>query len=100
VVERRQQIGIRMAIGVQRSQVLGLVLSGGLKLVAMGVTIDLLGAIALSRLLQGLLFGVTAHDPLVFAGNAGLLLGVGALACALPGVRASRVDPVVTLRAD
>jgi putative ABC transport system permease protein len=100
VTQRRQEIGIRMAVGAQRADVLRLVLSGGLKLVTLGVVLGLAGAFALTRLLQGLLFGVTAHDPLVFIGNAGLLLVVATLACALPALRASRVDPMATLRAD
>jgi predicted permease len=100
VTQRRQEIGIRMAVGAQRADVLQLVLSGGLKLVALGIVVGLAGAFALTRLLQSLLFGVTAHDPLVFLGNAGLLLAVATLACALPALRASRVDPMDTLRAD
>jgi putative ABC transport system permease protein len=100
VVQRRQEIGIRMAIGAQRSQVLSLVMSGGLKIVAAGIGLGLLAALVLTRLLASLLYGVTAHDPLVFAGNAGLLLVVAALACALPALRASRLDPVETLRAE
>lgn len=100
VTQRRHEIGIRMAIGAQRRDVLRLVLSSGLQLVALGVVLGLAGALALTRLLQGLLFGVTAHDPRVFAANAGLLLAVAALACALPALRASRVDPMATLRAD
>jgi predicted permease len=100
VVQRRQEIGIRMAIGAQRSDVLGLVLSGGLKLVTLGVALGLAGAFALTRLLQGLLFGVSAHDPLAFAGNAALLFTVAMAACALPALRATRVDPMATLRAD
>jgi len=100
VVQRRQEIGIRIALGAQRSQVLRLVLSGGLKLVAVGVGLGLLGALALTRLLRTLLYGVSAHDPLVFAANAALLLGVAVLACALPALRAARVDPIATLRTD
>jgi putative ABC transport system permease protein len=100
VTQRRQEIGIRMAIGARRVDVLQLVLSGGLKLVALGIVLGLAGALALTRLLEGLLFGVTARDPRVFAGNAALLLTVAALACALPALRASRVDPMATLRAD
>jgi putative ABC transport system permease protein len=100
VTQRRQEIGIRMAVGAERGDVLRLVLGGGLKLVALGVVLGLAGALALTRLLQGLLFGVTAHDPLVFAGNAALLLTVAMLACALPALRASRVDPMATLRSD
>jgi predicted permease len=100
VTQRRQEIGIRMAVGAQRTDVLRLVLSGGLKLVALGIALGLAGALALTRLLQGLLFGVTAHDPVVFIGDAGLLLAVATLACALPALRATRVDPIATLRAD
>jgi predicted permease len=100
VTQRRQEIGIRMAVGAQRADVLRIVLSSGLKLVGVGVLLGLAGALALTRLLQALLFGVTAHDPLVYLGNAALLLVVATLACALPALRASRVDPMTTLRAD
>jgi putative ABC transport system permease protein len=64
------------------------------------VGLGLLSAFAFTRLLRGLLYGVTAHDPLAFAGNAALLFVVAALACAMPAWRASRVDPMTTLRAD
>lgn len=98
VVQRTQEIGIRMAIGAQRRDVLQLILTGGLKLVALGVGLGLLAALALTRLLQGLLFGVTAYDPLVFASNAALLFIVATAACILPALRATRVDPIVALR--
>ena len=100
VVQRTQEIGIRMAIGAQRRDVLHLVLRGGLILVGIGVVVGLAGALALSRVLQSLLFGVTAHDPLVFAGNAALLVAVATLACVFPALRATRVNPVVALRAE
>ncbi len=100
VAQRTQEIGIRMAIGAQRRDVLGLVLFGGLRLVATGVALGLSGAFALTRVLQTLLYGVTAHDPLVFAGNAALLVVVGTIACVLPAVRATRVDPIIALRAE
>lgn len=99
VAQRTQEIGIRMAIGAQRRDVLGLVLRSGLKLVALGVAFGLAGALALTRLLQAFLFGVTAHDPLVFAGNAALLIAVATVACVLPAVRATRVNPIIALRA-
>ncbi len=100
VTQRTQEIGVRMAIGAQRSDVLGLILSGGLKLVALGIVLGLIGALALTRFLQSLLFGVSAHDPLTFAGNAALLLTVAALACLLPALRATRVNPIDALRAE
>jgi predicted permease len=100
VGQRTQEIGIRMAIGAQRKDVLQLVLNGGLRLIGLGVAIGLCGAFALTRVLQGLLFGVTAHDPLIFAGNALLLTAVGAVACLVPSLRATRVDPIVALRSD
>lgn len=100
VVQRTQEIGIRMAIGAQRRDVLELVFGGGLKLVALGLAIGLVGAFVLTRLLKSLLFGVTAYDPLSFAGNAALLLAVAAAACLIPALRATRVDPVVALRAE
>ncbi len=100
VVQRTPEIGVRMAIGAQRRDVLQLVLAGGLRLVAIGIALGLAGAFALTRLLQSLLFGVTAHDPLVFAGNAALLLAVATAACLLPALRATRVDPLIALRAE
>ena len=100
VVQRTQEIGIRMALGAQRADVLQLILHGGLKLVAVGVAIGLAGAFALTRVLQSQLFGVTAHDPLVFAGNAALLVAVATAACLLPALRATRVDPMTALRTE
>jgi len=100
VVQRTQEIGIRMAIGAERRDVLGLVLLAGLKLVALGVALGLAGAVLLTRVLQSQLFGVTAHDPLVFAGNAALLILVATAACVIPALRATRVNPIIALRAD
>jgi putative ABC transport system permease protein len=100
VVQRTQEIGIRMAIGAQRRDVLTLVLFGGLRLVSIGVAIGLAGALALTRVLQTLLFGVTSHDPLTFAGNAALLITVATAACVLPALRATRVNPITALRAE
>jgi len=100
VTQRRQELGIRMAVGAQRIDVVRLVIAGGLKLVAMGIGLGLAGSLVLTRLVQSMLFGVTVHDPLVFAGNAALLLAVATAACAIPALRASRVDPMATLRAD
>lgn len=98
--QRTQEIGIRMAIGAQRRDVLSMVLRGGLTLVAIGVVAGLALAFALTRVVRSLLFGVTAHDPLVFAGNAALLVVVAGLACALPAWRATRLNPVVALRVE
>jgi predicted permease len=100
VGQRTQEIGIRMAVGAQRADVLQLVLCGGMKLIGIGVAAGMLAALGLTRLLQGLLYGVTAHDPLVFTANAVLLILVGAAACLLPALRATRVDPIQALRAD
>lgn len=100
VTQRATEIGIRMAIGAQRRDVLALVLAGGFRLVALGVALGLVGAFWFSRLLGGLLFGVSACDPLAFAGNAALLFAVTALACLLPALRATRVDPMVALRTE
>jgi putative ABC transport system permease protein len=98
VTERRREIGIRLALGAQTSAVLKLVLWQGLKLSAMGIGLGLLGALALTRLLQSLLYGISATDPLTFAAIALLLLSVALLACWLPARRATQVDPMVALR--
>jgi predicted permease len=100
VVQRTQEIGIRMAVGAQRSDVLKLIVSGGLKLVLIGVALGLVGAFALTRLLESLLFGVSAKDPTIFLGNAALLTAVAAIACLLPALRATKVDPLTALRSD
>jgi predicted permease len=100
VVQRTQEIGIRMAVGAQRRDVLALVLRGGLTLVSIGVALGLAGAFAVTRVLQTLLFEVTAHDPLTFVANAALLLAVATAACVLPALRATRVDPIVALRVE
>jgi ABC-type antimicrobial peptide transport system permease subunit len=75
-------------------------LRGGLKLVGIGIAVGLVGSLALAGVLRSLLFGVTAHDPLVFAGNAALLFGVASAACLIPAFRATRSDPMVVLRAE
>jgi putative ABC transport system permease protein len=100
VVQRTQEIGIRMAIGAQRRDVLALVVGSGLRLVGLGVTLGLAGAYLMSRVLRTLLFGVSVYDPLVFAGNAALLIAIATLACLVPALRATRVNPIIALRAE
>ena len=100
VAQRTHEIGVRMALGAGGRDVMGLVLREGLALAAAGVALGLAGAAALTRLMSGLLFGVTARDPLTFAGGAAALLVVSALACYIPARRATRVEPNTALRAD
>ena len=98
-VERRtNEIGIRSALGAERSQIVSFFLRQGVKLAGMGVAAGLLAALALTRLMRGLLFGVSAADPMTFVGVAILLLAVALFACYIPARRAMRVDPAVALR--
>lgn len=98
VTRRTTEFGIRMAMGAKRGDVLGMVVGQGLRLALAGVAVGALGALALTRLISGLLYGVSAFDPITFAAMAVLLVAVTAAACIVPGFRATRVDPLVALR--
>jgi len=100
VREREREIGIRLAIGADRHRVLGLVLWGGLRLVAVGLALGMAGAAVTTRVMATLLHGVTPFDPATFAIAGGLLVAVACTACVIPARRATRVNPVAALRAD
>jgi putative ABC transport system permease protein len=98
VLQRGQEIGVRMALGAQRTNVLQLVLGQGLRLIAIGVALGLVVALLSARALTSLLFGVKPTDLPTFVGVALLLALLGVLACAVPAFRATPVDPLVVLR--
>jgi predicted permease len=98
VGQRTHEIGVRMALGAQRKDVLQMVIGHGAKMALVGVAIGIGFALLLTRLMVNQLFGVSAHDPLTFAGVAVLLILVAIAACYIPARRAMRVDPVVALR--
>ncbi|HET7564250.1 MAG TPA: FtsX-like permease family protein, partial [Gemmatimonadaceae bacterium] len=100
VGQRAHEIGIRMALGARKGQVLRQVVSRGMRPALVGLVLGVLGSLALTRVLSRLLFGVSATDPLTFAGVALLLLGVAFLATWLPARRAARVDPAIALRGE
>ena len=98
VGQRTQEIGLRMAIGAAPSQVLRMVVGGGMKLAIIGVAVGIAASLALANLVASLLFGVTPFDPVSYAATASILLAVAALACFVPARRAMRVDPIIALR--
>jgi putative ABC transport system permease protein len=98
VVQRMHEIGVRIALGAQRRDVLQLVLRHGMSLILLGVACGLAGSYALARLLTTLLFGVGAVDPVTFAAMALLMSAVAVLAAYIPARRATRVDPIAVLR--
>jgi putative ABC transport system permease protein len=98
VTQRRQEVGIRMALGAQSGDVIRLVLKQGMMLTLAGIAAGALGAIAAARVISGLLYGVTATDPPTFVAISLLLTMVALLACYLPARRAARVDPLAALR--
>ena len=98
VTRRTQEIGIRMALGAQRAQVLKMVLWQGLKLAVVGVAIGVTLSLALTRFLTGLLYGVKANDPLTFAAMVIVLISVALAACYIPARRVAKVDPMEALR--
>ena len=90
--------GVRMALGAQRSSILGMILRQGMALAAAGLGVGMAAAMASTRLISGLLFGVTPTDPVTFAAVAVILFGVAGCATLLPAVRATQVDPLTALR--
>jgi putative ABC transport system permease protein len=100
VTLRTREIGLRMALGAQPGEVLGLLLKQGFLLTAIGIGVGIAGALALTRLLSGLLFGVGSTDPATFAAIVLLFAVVALIACYLPARRATRVDPLIALRSE
>jgi len=100
VARRSQEIGVRMALGAEASGVLRLVLSQGMRLTAVGVVLGVIGSLFLTRLINSQLYGVGAMDPLTMVAVVVILVSVAALASLIPARRATRVDPIVAMRAD
>ena len=98
VSRRTREIGVRVALGAATGDVLRMILGQGLRTIFMGVAIGIVGSLILTRTVESLLFGVTATDPLTFAGVTLLLVGAALLACYIPALRATKVDPMVALR--
>ncbi|HVG64159.1 MAG TPA: FtsX-like permease family protein, partial [Hyalangium sp.] len=100
VAQRTREMGIRMALGASRASVLRLVVGQGLRLTAFGMVLGVAASLAVGRLLRGLLFGISASDPLTFLGVVGVLGSVALLASYLPARRATTVEPVTALRSE
>ncbi len=98
VNQRTHEIGIRMALGQRQSSVLKMVLGQALLMTGIGIVLGIVGAVALTRLMASMLFGVNAMDPLTFLSVSAILVVVAAVASYLPARRATRVDPMIALR--
>lgn len=100
VIQRAREIGIRMALGARAASVHTLILAGTMRVVALGIALGLAGALALTRFMTALLFGVGVTDPLTYMAAAAILVGVALVACYLPSRRAARLDPMTALRTE
>lgn len=100
VSRRRREIGIRMALGASKANVLGLVIRRGVLYAAVGIVSGILAALFLTRLMEGLLFGVTPRDPATFIAVTLILLAIAVVASLIPAMRAARVDPLEALRSE
>ncbi len=98
VTQRRHEIGIRMALGADRGDIFKLIIGQGMRVVAIGFLLGLMGSLALTRWLESQLFEVRANDPLTYILIAVLLAGVALVACYIPARRATKTDPIVALR--
>ena len=100
VQRRSREIGIRLALGAESNRVATMVIAQGLRLAVAGVALGLVAAFALARVLSGLLFGVRPHDPVVFAIVPAILMVIAVVSVWLPARRATRIDPLMTLRSE
>ena len=100
MTERTHEIGVRLALGAQRRDVVAMVVRHGMTMTATGTVVGLAAALALVRVMSGLLFGVSAADPVTFISIPLLLLAVALAACYIPARRATRVDPMIALRSE
>ena len=98
VAQRTHEIGIRVAVGAQARDILKLVIGQAILLTLIGIAVGVAAAIALTRLMESLLFEVSATDPLTFGVISGVLTGVALAACFVPARRAARIDPIIALR--